>query len=189
GAGADGVAGEVLVTEALGRLAVDDRGERHGELVEEEWIDRGQIELDAVGRGGADAAHALRLAGDVVLRALDAVEELGALGVDGGSEQALERVFDVRGGHGPAGRERDVVADGEADVAAVGADRPGLGQLGHDVRPRVVVDQGVEDHLLEAPGDRVVALRRIERARVLARGLAEYPTLPRRLVAVRRTRR
>src|SRR5439155_10959105 len=58
-----------------------------------------------------------------------------------------------------------------------------------DVRALVVVDQRVEEHLLEGPGDDVVAARGIEVARVLGVPEPQHPARPRRLVARGRTRR
>ena len=179
---------EVVVTEALDRLAVDDGGEGHGELVQEERVDPDQLELDAVGRGDADASHLLRRARDVLCRALEAVEELGALGVDARLEQALERELDVGGGERPTRAEDDVVAEAEAEMPAVGARRPRLGEPGYDVRSLIVLDQRVEEHLLEGPGDDVVAARGVQVARVLRVGEAKDAARVWRLTAGRRAR-
>src|SRR5206468_10365486 len=132
----------------------------------------------------AEAAEIPWPAGRVVGGALDAGEEFRALRVDRRLEETLERVLDGGGGERSPRREADVAPEGEARQPAIGADRPRRGELGDDVRSRVVVDQGVEEHLLERPGDGVVAARGVERARVLAGGEPQHTARVRRTVAV-----
>ena len=186
---ADGVAGEIVVPDALDRLPVDDGGEHHGELVEEERIDLRQAEFQAVRRQRADAAHLGRLSGDVILGTLDAVEELRSLRMDRRLQQPLHGVLDVRRGERAPGAEADVVPQREGHEPSVVAHGPRLGELGHDRGPRVVVDERVEQHLLDRPRDGVVAARRVEGAWILGRGAAQHPTRPRRPAAVRLPRR
>src|SRR5262249_59804640 len=108
GAGARGMTREVLFAHALDGLAVHHRGERHGELVEEQRVDRGEGELDPVRSRGADAADLPCPAGRVVGGALDAGEELRPLRVNRWLEEALERVLDVGGGPWAPPGEPDV---------------------------------------------------------------------------------
>src|SRR5439155_15232085 len=67
-------------------------------------------------------------------------------------------------------------------MQTVGAHLPGLGELRHDGRPLVVVDERIEEHLLEGPRARVVADRGVEGVHVLGRAEPERPARPRHLV-------
>src|SRR5207249_11385173 len=99
-----------------------------------------------------------------------------------GPEQAFERVLDVAGGEDASAAEMYPMAEREGEAPAVRAHLPRLGELGHDVRPVVVVDERVEEHLLESPGARVVADGRVEGVHVLGGAEPERAARPRGLV-------
>jgi len=142
-----GCAFEVVVTEASTASRSTTAAKGMASLCRKSGSIPIRFELDAVGRGDADASHLLRRARDVVGRALEAVEELGALGgMLGLSSRSTENLTSaaVNGRHllkTTSWRRRKLRC------------RPsGLASTSRRARVRcsslVVLDQRVEEHLL-----------------------------------------
>ena len=167
---------------ALGR---HDRREEERELVEEERIGLGELDLDDTRLGRPQPGDVRRAAVDERRRADDAAEILRTLRARPRLEHALDRA------DGIARRERCAVgedrlrAEREAIAPAVRRHFPAVCQRRHERRPVVVRDERLEEVLLEEPRARVVPERGVERRHVVRRGQAQYPAPPRTGLALR----
>ena len=170
GAGADRMLAEIGAV-FLDLFLRHDMREIDRHDMQEGGVGPGQLELDRMGIDDGDAFEAFAGAGGDGLMPLDRGEEAGAGALGLRVDDALDRVFDVVGGHLAAVVEFHALAQLEGEGLAVGRDLVAFGEVGHQHRGAgLVVHQPVEQALDHRPVLPVVADRRIERGDVVLVG-------------------